>query len=336
MTLALQSKIKTRVGAIVGFIIVGVLAGIILQHNFVDRTVFDLRVNTRTIKVAVYYPERVGGQATKLPTVLYSHALMGCAFESLASINELVDAGYVVVAPDHHDRLKFCYINERNEFIFGVKTYSDFPFMQNGKSIEPSQFFSFLTGDEPSSDIKAINQDVINYATAYRTEDLAIVYKRLKELNASGEVFPKRLIDMDRIGIMGFSVGGAAVINFVDRYSKDFPVKAVLLKEPTVDPAFAERYKRVIVGNNKTSIFMGLLSNYPAKLLFALGLGGTDIATLPNSINKVVFPRAGHLSFAEQVCHDYPALRLGDACRLYTEKASRIADETQKFFDSNL
>lgn len=139
------------------------------------------------------------------PLLIFSHGFGGCARQSAFLMSYLAEAGYIVAAPDHADaRLcKDMRALERADF----KSWPEKPFRQ------PEQWT-----DKTESD---------------RRDDILFTLKSLTE-----DPQYKGYIDEDRIGLIGHSLGGYAVLGLAGAWPswKDSRFKAVLALAPYSAP----------------------------------------------------------------------------------------------------
>jgi len=181
-------------------------------------------------KVAVWYPAASAEQASapsrsksgfrssvasdaapaacpRVPLVLFSHGLGGCALQSTFVTEELARHGYVVAAPDHADAA--CAIGT-DELNFGN--------VRTDKSLLDPQSWNDRSEIDRLNDLRAVIQLVAN------DPQLA------------------RIADTSRIGAVGHSLGGYTVIGMAGGWPawKTPEVKAVLAFSPYVAPFIAQ------------------------------------------------------------------------------------------------
>lgn len=182
-------------------------------------------------KAAVWYPAAAGEQpmaysrstggfmgsvakdappstCPRVPLVLFSHGLGGCALQTLFLTEELARQGYVVAAPDHKDAV--CAIGS-DEHNFG--------------NMRPDQ--SFL---EPERWSERSHRD--------RLHDL----RALIDLVANDQQLGAA-VDVQRIGLIGHSLGGYTAIGMAGGWPswKHADVKAVLALSPYVLPFITQK-----------------------------------------------------------------------------------------------
>ena len=143
----------------------------------------------------------------RVPLVLFSHGLGGCALQSVFVTEELARHGYVVAAPDHSDAV--CSIGG-TEYKFGnLRTEKSF--------LDPASWTS-------SSEIG-------------RMHDLRAVMGLVAADPQLGSI-----ADMSRVGAVGHSLGGYAVIGMAGGWPawKTPQIKAVLALSPWLAPFLAQ------------------------------------------------------------------------------------------------
>lgn len=187
------------------------------------------------------------------PVVLYSHGLgdqQGRAVrtENTAMAVELASHGYVVVAVDHTDA--YGVVLPPDQLLLGRNVWS----------------FNFLPD---------------------RLRDIGLLLDHLEQLNADDPVFRGRL-DLDRIGIMGWSFGGGTA------------GEACRLQERLKAAVLLDGY----LGHMPTLLSRGLAKPFLAMVSPDSGLGG-DITTLfnrsPTNVYQLAVRGASHEAFTDNV-----------------------------------
>lgn len=149
----------------------------------------------------------------RVPLVLFSHGLGGCALQSIFITEELARHGYVVAAPDHSDAA--CAIGSDDLKFGNVRTDN-----------------SFMAPDKWS------DQSEID-----RMQDLRAVMRLVADDPKLG-----RIVDMSRVGAVGHSLGGYTVIGMAGGWPawKAPEIKAVLALSPYVEPFVAHDTLRTL------------------------------------------------------------------------------------------
>ena len=144
----------------------------------------------------------------RLPLVLFSHGLGGCALQTLFLTEELARHGYVVAAPDHKDAV--CAIGSDEHNFANMRADQSF--------LEPDRW-----SDRSQRD---------------RLLDLRAVINLVAHDSQFGPV-----VDAQRIGLIGHSLGGYTAIGMAGGWPswKHADVKAVLALSPYVMPFMSRR-----------------------------------------------------------------------------------------------
>ena len=146
-------------------------------------------------------PSTVSGK--RVPLVVFSHGDFGCGTQSIAFTEELARHGYVVAAPDHADA-SICHIIP--------------PVTRSKPAPQPSVFKPETWDDKTFADRRADIEAVID------------------GLVANSEF--ARVIDSERIGAAGHSLGGYTVVGMAGGWPSwtDSRIRAVLAFSPYVMP----------------------------------------------------------------------------------------------------
>lgn len=159
----------------------------------------------RSLTYEIWYPE-VGTGAR--PLVVFSHGSMGIRTSNQSMFEELASHGYVVVSIDHTGHALF------------TRPVDGRPVLVN------RNYLADLRAENAS---KNPTQSLAYYRKwmAVRTGDIDFILDQvITEATTSGDV-PFKLIDPQRIGLVGHSLGGAAVIG-VGRLRHDIDAVVVL------------------------------------------------------------------------------------------------------------
>lgn len=141
-----------------------------------------IKHSTRLMSSAVQGAHPVEGET--FPLILFSHGDGGVATQNLSQIETLVSHGYVVIAPNH--------------------TYNaSITFDKEGT---PTTYKSNVTWTEQAMHNKKY---YANQLIRYRYEDIAFVLAEISKDGLQGAVSNPyyKIIDFDRIGMMGHSMG---------------------------------------------------------------------------------------------------------------------------------
>ena len=144
----------------------------------------------------------------RVPLVLFSHGLGGCALQTLFLTEELARHGYVVAAPDHKDGV--CAIGSDEHNFGNMRTDESF--------LEPERWSERSHRD--------------------RLHDLRTVIDLVANDQQLGAA-----VDVQRIGLIGHSLGGYTAIGMAGGWPswKHADVKAVLALSPYVLPFITQR-----------------------------------------------------------------------------------------------
>jgi predicted dienelactone hydrolase len=140
------------------------------------------------------------------PLILFSHGFTGCGTQSRFLTEALAQAGYFVIAPNHHDAL--CGEDEADLFAKLASTRPKEPFGNPG-------LWSAATYQDRRDDVEAVLDAVLK-----------------------DQVFPDVPIDAGCIGLAGHSLGGYTVLGLAGAWPswRDPRVKAVLALSPFCTP----------------------------------------------------------------------------------------------------
>ncbi len=157
----------------------------------------------------------------RVPLVLFSHGLGGCALQSLFITEELARHGYVVAAPDHTDAA--CAIGSDDVKLDNIRTDSSF--------LTPRQW---------------TDQSEID-----RMHDLRAVIRLIAD-----DPQLARIVDASHIGAVGHSLGGYTVVGMAGGWPawKTPAIKAVLALSPYVEPFVAHA---TLAGVNVPVMYQG-------------------------------------------------------------------------------
>ena len=158
-------------------------------------------------KVAIWKP--LGPPpADGYPVILFSHGFTGCGVQSVFLTHHLAEAGYFVLAPDHHDAACGEAGSNLNPMERLANAVPDKPFRQ-------PEAWSDATYRDRGDDIESV-LDAVLKAKSYASVP----------------------IDPNRVGLAGHSLGGYTVLALAGAWPswKDKRVKAVLALSPYCAP----------------------------------------------------------------------------------------------------
>ena len=185
-----------------------------VRYTFIDQDRTEQYSKTgqnRQVNLVLWYPDNVGNKET-FPLVVFSHGGLGTEYSNESLYLELASHGYVVCSIGH--------------------PYHAFWTMgENGQRTFVSQSYF---GELQREDAKTDKQQSFAYYQkwmATRTADINFVLNTLLkgvENGAGGVVY--RLINPERIGVMGHSLGGSAALG-IPRQRNDIDV-VIALESP--------------------------------------------------------------------------------------------------------
>ncbi len=161
----------------------------------------------RKLSVVAYYPDSEAVVQNSCPLVVFSHGGISHKNSNVSLYKELASHGYVVVSIDHTYQSLYTTID-------GKKVWIDSGYMKQLQTEDPEE-------------------DIANSYACYqewmevRTGDINFVIDSLVAGAAEADNGFYSLIDPDRIGVMGHSLGGAAALG-VARQRDDIKAVAAL------------------------------------------------------------------------------------------------------------
>ena len=180
-------------------------------YNYPDRDdPYAKDDSTNEVPVTFWYPDDVSSQAA-LPLVVFSHGASGISSSNESLYRELASHGYVV-----------CSISHPNQSLYTK--------LSNGKSIYVSPvFMEEMMSDRPD---KRPEESVVHFEKwlGVRMRDMNFVLDTIlkKAADNDQELAVYQLIDPQRIGLMGHSLGGSTVLGIARQRSD---IKAVMALE---------------------------------------------------------------------------------------------------------
>ncbi len=258
-----------------------------LKVNTVSYTLTDMsRTETfadakenRKVTIQLWYPE--GSEGT-YPLVVFSHGAFGFRGSNLSTFENLASNGYVVCSIDHTYQSFFSKQTDGN--IITV----DMEFINNAMSVENDAF-----------DVEK-TYELTHEWLELRRGDVNFVLDTLLEsaVNSKDEVY--QLIDKDRIGVFGHSLGGATSAR-IGRERTD--IDAVIVVDGTM---FGEEIDFM----NGAAVLTGepypvpLLNIYNEEHNLAAKLIGDKYPNVSATVNaidarEVVIIGSGHLNFTD-------------------------------------
>ncbi len=146
----------------------------------------------RSLTVRILYPEKEG----KYPLVLFSHGAFGVIDSNYSTYVELASHGYVVVSIAHPYHAMFV------EDVYGKKTFVDMEFMKR------------VYADNGADNAEA-EKSVYEFSKEWmevRTADMNFVLDTVLDKGKNQAEAPFSLVDEEKIGLFGHSMGGATAV----------------------------------------------------------------------------------------------------------------------------
>lgn len=165
----------------------------------------------RSMSMNTYNNIPISKKAILYPVIIYSPGLGADRDSIIYNIEKLVSAGYVV-------------------FTLGHTYDAEFTILPDGKIIEQAAYIANSTMEE--------KEQLIDI----RKEDILFLLDNLKILNSDDE-FIKEKLDLNKVGIMGHSLGGAAVFKAA---SEDTRIKAIIMLDGSLQ--FVNLTKEILEG----------------------------------------------------------------------------------------
>lgn len=208
------------------------------RSTYVDKTraePFSVREEDRKVNVAFWYPQNADGNQT-YPLIVFSHGGLGTENSNESLYLELASHGYVVVSIGHPYHALW------TEDEDGHITFVSMDYVQ----------------ELQREDAKTDKQQSFRYYQKWlevRTSDINFVIDNILKSAASGADGVYALIDVERMAVMGHSLGGSAALA-IPRQRNDIAA-VIALESPFL-------YDIVGVENNE---FVWLNEAYPVPVL---------------------------------------------------------------------
>ncbi len=157
------------------------------SYTFIDESrieIFSDDNENRKISVQFWYPDEDG----KYPLVVFSHGSFGYRMSNYSTFENLASNGYVVCSIDHTYHSFFSEHNDGSFTLVNTEFLNDVTNIENGLYDEKKTY------------------DLTKEWLSLRTKDMAFVLDEI--LDNTKNVYS--LIDKDKIGLFGHSLGGAA------------------------------------------------------------------------------------------------------------------------------
>lgn len=169
---------------------------LLAEYTWVDESRIETYTDTgenRAVTVKFWYPKEEG----KYPLVVFSHGAFGIIDSNYSTCMELASNGYVVVSVAHPYHAMFV------EDVNGKTTFADMEFVQ--------KIYTENGTTDPETERRIYEHS--REWMAVRVGDLDFVLNQILEKADSGEDAPFQMIDVEKIGLFGHSMGGAASVH---------------------------------------------------------------------------------------------------------------------------
>jgi dienelactone hydrolase len=275
----------------------------------------------RRVNAAFWYPQHSGSHET-YPLIVFSHGGLGKETSNESLYLELASHGYVVCSIDH------AYHSFWTKFDDGTVVWLS------------KEYFTELQREDAKTD-KQQSYEYYQKWMSIRTDDINFVMDVILENSTNSANGVYELIDVEKIGVMGHSVGGAAALA-IPRQRDD--VDAVIALE---SPFF---YDIVGVENNE---FVWLDEAYPVPVLniysdaswshlsewAQYGRNYEFLSNAPEGVFNLHLPGAGHFSLTDLSLASPLLVRLLEGGKLIEnseEYLKAINEACLDFFDRYL
>ncbi len=273
----------------------------IAEYTYADEnrieTFSDIGEN-RSVTVKVWYPAEEGAY----PLVVFSHGAFGVIDSNNSTYTELASHGYVVVSIGHPYHAMFV------KDVSGKTTYASKEFIE--------QIYAMNSDETPEGEDDS-DKEMTTYLNSrewmkVRTEDMNFVLDTILEKADTVNEVPFSMIDRNKIGLFGHSLGGAASVQ-VGRERKD--IDAVIDLEGTMLGEYAGFKDGTEIFNEEP--YPIPLLDVNSKVIHDLALevpgdGYVNFYTGERALDyrEVIFDDAGHLNFTDLPIVSPPLARL--------------------------
>ncbi|MEF3354125.1 alpha/beta hydrolase [Paenibacillus sp. GYB006] len=164
-------------------------------YTYVDQNrieEFTDQDDNRFVNVEFWYPEQADGT---YPLLMFSHGAFGIKASNSSTFTELASHGYVVVSIDH-------------------PYHSFYTFSEDGKIVTVNPEYMQEVNNANKAGIYSLGEyfELTQKWMTLRTDDMNLVIDTILEQAGEGEDSVYELIDTQKIGVFGHSMGGAASV----------------------------------------------------------------------------------------------------------------------------
>lgn len=242
----------------------------------------------RKVSIQFWYPSTQSGQEQavpegKFPLIIFSHGSFGYRMSNYSTFQELASHGYIVGSIDH---TYHAFMTKQED---GETIIVNMEFMNNAMRAE--------NGDTGAEETYQMTQEWMKL----RTEDMAFVLNYIKQMTTSKNgdaVFQS--IDLDHIGLLGHSLGGATAAQ-IGREDKD--VDAVIVVDGTMlgEIKGFENGKEIITDVPYPIPMMNMYNESHYKEALANQDNYANMIANKNALDsyQVVIEGSGHINFTD-------------------------------------
>jgi dienelactone hydrolase len=235
--------------------------------------------NNRKITVQFWYPDEES-ENKKYPLVIFSHGAFGFRGSNYSTFMELASNGYVVCSVDHTYQSFFSKQTDGETVIVNNDFINDAIAVQNGDYDDEKTY------------------KLTHEWLKLRTDDINFVLETI--LNNKSDEYVYKIIDAEKIGLCGHSLGGATAAE-LGRIRKD--IDAVIVIDGTMIGEEIDFIDGKPVLNND-AYPVPILNIYNDEHYNEALLNSSNYANMVASENAfdshdVVFKESGHLNFTD-------------------------------------
>lgn len=166
------------------------------NYTYTDESRIETFTNTgekRKVNVEFWYPKNTNG---RYPLVVFSHGAFGMKISNTSTFMELASNGYVVCSIDHPYHSLFTRGSDGRMITVDPSFFQEITGLNNGKYDEATGF--------------KLEKKWLQLRTADINFVLDTILAQAKEAGSDNASVVYLLIDTEKIGLMGHSLGGAA------------------------------------------------------------------------------------------------------------------------------
>lgn len=232
----------------------------------------------RSISVEVYYPEN---SSEKCPLVVFSHGAFGFYGSNYSTFSELASNGYIVASINHP------YHSFIDTTAYGKPVMSDPQIIQKTMEFDGKD----MTDEEFELSHKWLK---------LRVDDMNFIIDTLKSDAANGYDDVLSMIDTDRIGVFGHSLGGGASVQ-LGRDRKD--IDAVIDIDGTmIGDQLEFKDDKMTINNDPYPVYLLDIfgeNHYNEAQQYADSYPNLLITKYSDKVRNVIMKDAGHLNMTD-------------------------------------